>query len=478
MSEQDPVPANDAEDDRTVFRPRPAGNDETILAGVFENRPGDDKTVVLAGARLRRQGSAVLSKPAEVAGDPVPRTAAVQTSELDAANANPLVRAAAPLLLLLGRLRTSLIRARAAAAAPQIAAGIEGCERELLAAEAAPEDVRAVKYILCVTADEVLANLPSTDLDEAPRVSLLARFFGESNGGGTFLDELDRAREDPRRHYFLLELFQACLTLCFQGGHSSVLGGPATLQDLRQDLHERLCEVRPVRSEPLSPRWEGQPLPGQAAQVRVPLWSAASFAGLALVVIFVGMRVTLGGRAEAVATQLRGVAPPAQVQIREAHVPPPLQPPPTAAQVAQIAHVRKVLEPGIASGTLDVQATPNRIVVRIAESALFQPGKASLLEEARPLVMLVAYALDDEAGAVEVLGHADPSSVAGTRFASSFELSRERAKAVATLLARSLSDPARVSAEGRGADDPITAGDSPETRSKNARVDVVIPRSY
>ncbi len=478
MSEQKSRASIEEENDRTLFQPgpRPVADDATVIAGLRYGEAGDDRTIIRPGASLLRPGSPVPAPRPEVAIAPPPRQSVVQSLGLEAANENPLLRAAAPLLLLLGRLRTSLLRATDSSLVPQIAAGIDACERELRAGEVAEDDVRTVKFILCVTADEVLANLPRGDYDAAQRSGLLTRFFGESDGGRAFLAELDRARDNPKAHYFLLELFHALLVLCFQGGHVTPLGGPATLKDLRQDIHERLQHARPARSLPLSPRWEGQPLPGQAAHMRIPVWAAASVMGLALFGTFVGLRVSLGGRAEAVAAGLRDLDPPAQIEIRKVPVPPPAPPPPTAAQASRLEHIRKVLEPSLAAGALGLRATPNQVIVEIPDSALFQPGKATLLDDAQPLVMLVAYALDGETGAVKVVGHSDTTPVIGPRFASSFELSQERARSVAALLARSLSDPSRVAAEGKGADAPIASNETPEGRSKNRRIDIVIPR--
>jgi type VI secretion system protein ImpK len=517
MSEQNPPVSNDEQDDRTVFQPgpRPASRGSTETEGLDSSPPADDRTLIRLGERpepgsakprspaadaatetegpdssaptddrtlvrpgvsLRRPGTAVLAERHQPgSAPPPPRQSAIQSLGLEAPNVNPLLRAAGPLLLLLGHLRTSLLRATDSSLMPQIAAAIAACERELQASEVAAEEIRTVKFILCVTADEVLANLPRGTYDVTQRSGLLTRFFGESDGGRGFLEELDRARENPKAHAFLLELFHACLVLGFQGGHSTLLGGPAALQDLRQDLHERLQQLRPSRSLALSPRWESQPLPGRAARVQIPVWAAASFIGLALFGIFVGLRVSLGARADAVATALLDVGPPARIEIRQEPVPPPSPPSPSTAQASRLEHIRKVLEPRIAAGLVDVQATPDQIVVEIAEKALFEPGKATLLEDARPLLLHVAFALDDAPGSVKVIGHHDPTLGVGARFASSFELSQERARGVAFALARALSDPSRATAEGKGADAPIASNDTAEGRSRNRRISIAVP---
>ena len=62
------------------------------------------------------------------------------------------------------------------------------------------------------------------------------------------------------------------------------------------------------------------------------------------------------------------------------------------------------------------------------------------------------------------------------RFPSNFELSVERAKAVAALLKRGLAEPGRVDIEGKGPDAPIASNTTPEGRAKNRRVEIFIER--
>ena len=63
------------------------------------------------------------------------------------------------------------------------------------------------------------------------------------------------------------------------------------------------------------------------------------------------------------------------------------------------------------------------------------------------------------------------------RFPSNFELSVERAKAVAAVLKPGLTDPSRVEIEGKGPDVPIASNTTPEGRAKNRRVEIFIERS-
>ena len=75
-----------------------------------------------------------------------------------------------------------------------------------------------------------------------------------------------------------------------------------------------------------------------------------------------------------------------------------------------------------------------------------------------------------------MVGHTDNRPIKSVRFPSNFVLSTERAKAVAELLKKGLSQQARVQIEGKGSDGPIETNDTPEGRAKNRRVDILIPR--
>lgn len=498
MSENDQIPDFDGEG--TVFGPPPAStvapppeqhrNETQIeaqddpakapsLVNAQPHRQGstDDKTLFWPNPGGRRPLRAAAS-PAPKPAAPSPRQSAVQALNLAAPNANPILQAAGPLLLLLGRLRAALLRAQGSGLRPQIAAAIETCEREMRAAGVAADEANRAKYILCATADEVLASLPGEDRAIAAQPDLTTRCFGEEPSGRRFFDEIDRVKADPKAHYFLLELLHACLALGFQGAHLTLPVGAATLQEIRHDLHDLLQNTRPAPAQGLSPRWQGQPLTSHAVRVRVPLWTTAGVVALMLFGVFIGFRVLLGQKAEAAAETIGALNPPTPVTLgRKVAVAPPPAPPPTLAQASQLDHIRMALEPSIAAGTLSVDSTANQIVIHITDKALFQPGKSAILDAVRPLMKYIALALDDEKGVIKVVGHSDNTPISNARFASNFELSLERAEAVGALLKQSLAHPERVETEGKGADAPIASNDTAEGRGKNRRVEIVVPRS-
>jgi type VI secretion system protein ImpK len=267
MTSQDGSHNFEERDDQTVFRPMPGavrpGPPKTD-AGPAPAAP-NDQTIFRPSPLSRRPGASdqafdrasLLNAPAAPPPPPPPRQAAIQTLDLEAPNENPILQAAGPLLLLLGRLRTSLLRASGSALIPQIAAAVEKSEKEMLEAGVAVEDVTIAKLVLCATADEVLANLPGDDCLPAQRSGLMTRFFGENDGNRRFFEELDRAAKEPKANFALLQLFHACLALGFQGAQQTLPGGAARLQDVRDDLYRQIQALKPaVTPLPLSPRFQ------------------------------------------------------------------------------------------------------------------------------------------------------------------------------------------------------------------------------
>jgi type VI secretion system protein ImpK len=121
--------------------------------------------------------------------------------------------------------------------------------------------------------------------------------------------------------------------------------------------------------------------------------------------------------------------------------------------------------------------TASFIVIRVCNLILFDSGKATVLEQFKPVAARLAATLEKEPGKIRVVGHTDNTPISGARFPSNFELSLERAKAAAAVLKQGLSDPGRVEIEGKGADAPIDTNATPAGRANNRRVEIFIARS-
>jgi type VI secretion system protein ImpK len=402
-----------------------------------------------------------------------PRRAAQQATDLSVTHDNPLMQAASPLLLLFGRLRTSLVRTQVSTLVPQIILAVGSVEKEAIAAGVKPAIAERAKYCLCVAADEVVGNLPDSD-GSATDSGIARHFFGGRLRGDNFLDSLAAGANDDRD---LLELQHACLALVFAGS-SRVVGADATrLQRVRDDLYQRMQKSGAAVRKALSPRWQGLTLPAPGTRLQIPFWAITGIIGMALFALYLTVRTLLGLQAESVAQSLRQLTPPSPITARSDVGTPPTPLPPTPSQVTQLERIRKVLAGNIAAGSLSVEPTANQIVIRIPDRVIFQPERATVGDDFAAIALRIALAIDKEQGPIKVIGHTDDTAPTSGRYVSNFQLSLERAKAVAALIRRSLTQPDRVSAEGKGADAPIAPNNTADGRAKNRRIDIVIPRS-
>ncbi|HXW20064.1 MAG TPA: type VI secretion system protein TssL, long form, partial [Roseiarcus sp.] len=389
---------------------------------------------------------------------------------------NPLMRAAASLLLLLGRLRASLSRAGSGQLMDQVAQSITQFEVDARAAGVATEQINAAKYALAATADDIVQNLPSDDRHLWTKYSMLVRFFGERTGGVRFFQELDRAKQNPALNLGLLEVMHACLCLGFEGVYRTSAGGAGTLQGIRRDIYETIRRVQPKSFEDLSPHWRGQTIALAGSRFRVPLWSAAALACVILLAVYLVLRNLLSDQAEALAAKMASLTPGGELTIaRETIVKPPPDPPKRSS--TQLERIRAALADEIMAGKLTVDQTATSIIIRIGNLVLFPSGAAKVNDTFAPIAAKIARTLEKEPGGIRVDGYSDTDPIKTVAFPSNWELSEARAKSVASILKPELSTSDRISVSGKGSDNPIAANDTPENKSKNRRVEISIPRA-
>ena len=392
--------------------------------------------------------------------------------------ANPLMRAAASLLLLLGRLRASLSRAGTGQLMDQVAQSIVQFETDARAAGVPSDQVNAAKYALAATADDIVQNLPTDDRHLWTKYSMLVRFFSERTGGVKFFQELDRAKQNPAVNLGLLEVMHACLCLGFEGVYraSSSGGGAGALQGIRRDLYETIRRAQPKTIEDLSPHWRGQTIGLLANRFRAPVWSVAAIAGVILLGVYLVLRNLLSGEAEAVALKMAQLHPGTEINIaRETAVKPP--PDPAARNSTQLERIRAALADEILGRKLTVDQTATSIIIRIGNLVLFPSGAAKVNDTFNPIAVKIAKSLDKEPGGIRIDGYSDTDPIKTVTFPSNWELSEARAKSVAGVLKGDLSKPDRVSVSGKGSDNPVAPNDTADNKAKNRRVEVSIPRA-
>jgi type VI secretion system protein ImpK len=390
--------------------------------------------------------------------------------------ANPLMRASASLLLLLGRLRASLSRAGSGQLMDQVAQSITQFETDARASGVATEQIVSAKYALAATADDIVQNLPSDDRHLWTKYSMLVRFFGERTGGVRFFQELDRAKQNPALNLGLLEVMHACLCLGFEGVYRTSAGGVGTLQGIRRDIYETIRRVQSKTIEDLSPHWRGQTIALVANRFRVPVWSVAALACLVLLGVYLVLRSFLSDQAEALALKMANLQPNAEISIaRETAVKPPPDPP--ARNSTQLERIRAALANEIIGGKLTVDQTATSIIIRIGNLVLFPSGAAKVNDSFAPIATKIAKTLEKEPGGIHIDGYSDTDPIKTVAFPSNWELSEARAKSVAGILKPELTKQDRVAVAGKGSDNPIAANDTPENKSKNRRVEISIPRA-
>ena len=471
--QQNPIPPSQTPATPPMARPPSSSPATTAPRSSPEAQPasGYAAASTTPAAEEWIQSSVPPPAPAGFADRPGP---ALRVDDLVAPNANPIMRAAGPLLQLLGRLRVALLRASFANLMEQVAESIKFFEKDIRSAGVSEQQANNAKYILCATADDIVQHIPTEERHVWAQYSMLSRFFGERIGGVRFFEMLNHAKLDPLINYPVLELYHACLALGFEGVYRTQSGGLAILQQIQRDLYETLRRVRPKAAKDLSPHWRGQALGLNVNRLRVPVWAVGATLGALLFGLFVILRILLSGNAEAAVATTATLHADDKIAIKRSVFVPPPPPPPAPPPDSQIVRLRNELQNGECSV---VDQTANQIVIRLCDQVSFDPGQAIVKDQFKPLAAKIAALLDKEKGRIRVVGHTDNVPIKTVRFPSNWDLSMERANAVAALLKQGLTDPNRVDVDGKGPDVPIASNATPEGRAKNRRVEVMIGRT-
>ncbi|OPJ57095.1 OmpA family protein [Alkalithermobacter paradoxus] len=121
------------------------------------------------------------------------------------------------------------------------------------------------------------------------------------------------------------------------------------------------------------------------------------------------------------------------------------------------------------------------ILLRFKDNILFDPGRADLKERSKQTLKYISEFLNKEEFKdkfIRVEGHTDNVPINTPRYPSNWELSVSRSSNVVRFLIEETGiSPKRISASGYSEYHPIAPNDSPENKSKNRRVDILILRS-
>lgn len=404
----------------------------------------------------------------------IPLHEALRVRDLGAgSSSNPLLAAAASLLILLGRLRTGLVELQVAPLMEHVTREIERFEHNARSAGVDPHEVLVAKYALSGAADDIVQNLPGSDRGSWQQYSMVARFFHKRDSGVGFFQEVEKALHAPAQRYNLLELMLVCLALGFEGQFRTQADGGVQLTRYRSAIYESLRRVRPRPDEDIAVMWQPVVQGGRRRFGALPLPAVAGAAAVALLAAFAVLSTLIGRDGSAVAAEMRALHQGAPVlQIDRSGI--AYQP----QQVdTQLDRMRAAFGPEIAAGQVQVEPKGDYIAVRIGNLQLFDSGAVEVREGFTALAARIAEVLNAEGGPIVIEGHTDNVPMSGRgALKDNYQLSEARAEAVAAVLVPLLTDGARVEIKGVGEDEPVGDNATDEGRTANRRVEILLAR--
>ena len=470
MAGNDPF-SDEPEGERTVIRPNPGGRLGTPGPAAGQGGGGQGGGPAPAGPfGTPRPAAAAPQAPAQPAaaagGEGGESPIALALTGMNALNA-----CAATLFSLVSRIRNRAQHMDPDALRRAVAAEVRGFESRALSAGIDPQQVKVARYAICATLDDVVLNTPWGENSSWALQSMVATFHRETVGGDRFYDLLARLEQDPSRNIDLLEFLYVCLSLGFEGRLRIDQGGGEKHLGIRAGLARLIRAQRgPVETD-LSPHWKGVDRPHRALSAWKPVWIALGATAALLTAGFMGVSWALSNDVERVTERLveidRGVVP----TLDRPAPPPPPPPPPAPVQSEQVA---EFLQPEIDEGIVEVFEDVTTLTVRLAGSGMFGSGSDVLTERFREPLERLAQAIDEQPGEILIVGHSDSVPISTARFPNNMALSLARAESVRARLAGMISDPSRLSAEGRAEREPIADNATAEGRALNRRIEILL----
>ncbi|CAL1239740.1 type IVB secretion system protein IcmH/DotU [Candidatus Methylocalor cossyra] len=416
-----------------------------------------DKTVLrpMPGGRRRAPGGVP-------PGGPVPVEPRWDAPEPVSVSRNPFLAAAASLLALVARLRSTVTAPAVPELQQELAAELRRFEARLSQRGVPREQVRLGSYALCSLLDETVLNTPWGAQSLWGHQSLLVLFHKETWGGEQFFRILEGLLRQPVPHLDLIELFYVCLGLGFEGRYRVVPSGLTQLERVREEVYATLHRLRGTVEPALSPRWQGLKDLRSPWVRHLPLWVVGAAAGAVLLLAYLGFALAINAASDPVARDLYALAKVEAPLAPRAAASVPVAP-------TKAARFRERLEPEIAQQQVEV--VDDRIL-RIRNA--FPSASDRVKPEFLPLLEKIARELYAGGEAVLVTGHTDDQPIVSARFPSNFDLSTARARHVAEILQSAAPLGGKVQYEGRADYEPLVPNDTAEHRATNRRVDLLV----
>lgn len=151
----------------------------------------------------------------------------------------------------------------------------------------------------------------------------------------------------------------------------------------------------------------------------------------------------------------------------------------SAAQEQQDEMLKKVaqqLQKQILDGAIELESLGQQITIRIREQGSFSAGSAFLQPQFKPIIRRIGELLVDMPGEIAISGHSDNQQISNELYRSNWDLSAQRAVAVAEELRFAEGfDESRMQVIGKASAEPLVKdARTLEDRARNRRVEITI----
>src|SRR4029077_6514488 len=127
------------------------------------------------------------------------------------------------------------------------------------------------------------------------------------------------------------------------------------------------------------------------------------------------------------------------------------------------------------AGKLQVEIRENRMIVRLGDKILFDPGKTDLKAEGKDALTQVTAVLKSlPTRNFQIAGHTDNVPMKSAKFRSNWDLSTARAVEVLNFMVGAGMEAKRVSAAGYADQSPVAGNDTPENKPKTGRIETTL----
>ncbi len=418
-------------------------------------------------------------------------------------NQNSLYTAAISLFGIINQMRNSWILIDVADLRQRMIGAVSFFEQRALAAGYSEAVVHTAHYCLCTAIDEAALSTEWGSNSAWPRQTLLFTFYNETAGGETFFTKLDQVKawlENRADHVNvsaevdLLEIFYVCLALGFHGKYRVLEQGPARLNEQRRAVYLLVQQYRAAIEDELSPSWRTTEAVNNRRRYFLPAWLTILITLVLLLGIYITMSHYLNQRSDLAFASVQSIGRVAAFKLERTASIVEKAPQRTGWTVAKVEPVRRApmvekapawwhgfdsfLEDEVRRNILEVIDRKDAIIIRVFNKGLFPSASATVSDIYQGVFRRIGNAIKAKMpGAVTVIGHSDNRPLRNSiRFPSNWHLSTARAEAVAKAILPSLSDPSRISFEGRSDTEPLANNATPEGRAANRRVEIYLPK--